>query len=595
MSMLKNLGLFQKISLSICLLIGVLMLISGYLSVNFQQKSMLDLLLKNATVITKSIGTASLTPILVNNPLEVSGILQQQVEGTLVSEAMVLDKNGNCIAHTDSSRQGMLFSSVQTRIKNWLNHYNDESTNPFKADEFIIQTMDDKIDVIYPLRIDEIRAYYGLVNVTIPKDLIYNSIAELTNILFSIFLAATFIGLVFSSVIAFQATKPLSEMVSAASNMGAGNYDIVFGQPNFREEGVLKRALQQMSATIKNQVASLNETNSMLDRKVYEMQILMSASLKMNSKCYSNEVLEHVLDKALEGLDLSWASLMIIDEKSFSLVPRVVRGAYVYPQKATKIMLGEGIAGKVLQDKNSIVSNLGFADPLFLKINEQRESDIKNLICAPLVVNDEAIGVINAVNKKSGAFNSDDERLLNSLASLMARSIENSQLYNLAITDGLTGLFIKRYFEDRLLDFVEQAKRYHLTFSLIYADIDFFKSINDTYGHVFGDSVIRGVSKYFLREARDNIDMVARIGGEEFAIILPETDKQGAMIFALRMRNVIEQELAASVGLDSPITMSFGVATYGEDGNSTDGLVKSADDALYDSKENGRNRVTGAS
>jgi diguanylate cyclase (GGDEF)-like protein len=258
-------------------------------------------------------------------------------------------------------------------------------------------------------------------------------------------------------------------------------------------------------------------------------------------------------------------------------------------------MLGEGIAGRVLQEKVSVVSNLGFRDPQFLKINEQRESEIKNLICAPLVVNDEAIGVINAVNKRDGDFNSDDERLLNSLASLMARSIENSQLYNLAITDGLTGLFIKRYFEDRLQDIVEQSKRYHLTFSLIYADIDFFKSLNDTYGHVFGDSVIRNVAKYFLREARDNIDLVARIGGEEFAVILPETDKQGAVSFALRVRNVIEQELASSVGLDKTITMSFGVATYGEDGQSSNEMLKAADGALYDSKENGRNRVTGAS
>jgi diguanylate cyclase (GGDEF)-like protein len=384
-------------------------------------------------------------------------------------------------------------------------------------------------------------------------------------------------------------------MVNAASNMSAGNYDIVMGEPNFREERLLKSALQQMSGTIREQIVSLNETNTMLDRKVYEMQILMSASLKMNSKCYSNEVLEHVLDKAVEGLGLSWASLMIIDEKNSCLVPRIVRGTYVHPQKAARIMLGEGIAGRVLQEKVSVVSNLGFRDPQFLKINEQRESEIKNLICAPLVVNDEAIGVINAVNKRDGDFNSDDERLLNSLASLMARSIENSQLYNLAITDGLTGLFIKRYFEDRLQDIVEQSKRYHLTFSLIYADIDFFKSLNDTYGHVFGDSVIRNVAKYFLREARDNIDLVARIGGEEFAVILPETDKQGAVSFALRVRNVIEQELASSVGLDKTITMSFGVATYGEDGQSSNEMLKAADGALYDSKENGRNRVTGAS
>ena len=105
----------------------------------------------------------------------------------------------------------------------------------------------------------------------------------------------------------------------------------------------------------------------------------------------------------------------------------------------------------------------------------------------------------------------------------------------MAITDGLTEVFIKKYFEDRLIDMVQQSLRYSLTFSIIYADIDNFKSVNDHYGHVQGDSVIRMAAKIMLEEARDNIDMVARIGGEEFAILLPETSKDGAFSLANRI------------------------------------------------------------
>ena len=299
-----------------------------------------------------------------------------------------------------------------------------------------------------------------------------------------------------------------------------------------------------------------------------------------------------MMDQAVYALDASWGSLLLADVKEKGLVPRIVRGKQVEVRGTVRIQLGEGIAGRVYSTQEPYISNKGFEDPLFKPKDSDSETRIFNLLCVPLLIENQTIGVINVLNKKTGDFDQNDQNLLVSLASLVARSIENSQLYNMAITDGLTEVFIKKYFEDRLIDMVQQSLRYSLTFSIIYADIDNFKSVNDHYGHVQGDSVIRMAAKIMLEEARDNIDMVARIGGEEFAILLPETSKDGAFSLANRIRELAETKLDSMSGLPRKVTMSFGVATFPDDAKSSQELIEKADGALYKSKQTGRNRVS---
>ena len=168
--------------------------------------------------------------------------------------------------------------------------------------------------------------------------------------------------------------------------------------------------------------------------------------------------------------------------------------------------------------------------------------------------------------------------------------IANEQLQALATTDGLTGLKNHRTFKERLDDEFHRATRYHLPLSLILLDVDRFKAFNDAHGHPAGDEVLKRVAKH-LTESTRSTDFVARYGGEEFAMLLPFTHQQAALALAERTRVAIENakwELRA-------VTASFGVATLNADTPTTAALVKRADDALYHSKENGRNRVTHAS
>lgn len=183
--------------------------------------------------------------------------------------------------------------------------------------------------------------------------------------------------------------------------------------------------------------------------------------------------------------------------------------------------------------------------------------------------------------------------VLSVIAHAVGIAINNSKAYSHAlreaILDDLTGLHNRRYFNERLVDEVDRAKRYENEISLLLGDIDLFKNINDTYGHPIGDEVLIMIGGILRRKLRKT-DIVARYGGEEFAIILLNTEKNKSVEIAEDLRQAIAE--AALPGKENiRVTISFGVATFGKDAQSFEGLINSADKALYNAKSQGRNRV----
>lgn len=168
---------------------------------------------------------------------------------------------------------------------------------------------------------------------------------------------------------------------------------------------------------------------------------------------------------------------------------------------------------------------------------------------------------------------------------------KNIILETLAITDGLTGAYNHRYFYKRLVEEFERAKRYRIPLSLIMIDIDFFKKINDTYGHLVGDSVLVDLANLLKINIRKH-DIFARYGGEEFAIILPHTNRDGAEKEAERIRKAVESHKFSHINKAGEITISLGCVTYPDvDVEKSEDLVKLADSALYNAKSSGRNNV----
>ncbi|MBW2109188.1 MAG: diguanylate cyclase [Deltaproteobacteria bacterium] len=173
----------------------------------------------------------------------------------------------------------------------------------------------------------------------------------------------------------------------------------------------------------------------------------------------------------------------------------------------------------------------------------------------------------------------------------------NEEIRIMSITDPLTGLFNRGYLMDRLPEELNRAKRYNHPLSLVICDIDRFKNVNDTYGHLAGDEVLRRLATCLKGSVREGIDWIARYGGEEFFIVLCETELQGAMAFSERLRRTIMTDLSVVwEGHRISVTASFGITNFTPSTDqdiSTEALIKEADRCLYLAKEEGRNRVRG--
>jgi two-component system, cell cycle response regulator len=169
----------------------------------------------------------------------------------------------------------------------------------------------------------------------------------------------------------------------------------------------------------------------------------------------------------------------------------------------------------------------------------------------------------------------------------------------LSITDKLTGCYNRTYMDEYLAKEIIRAKRYSRPVSLVMADIDHFKRVNDTYGHQAGDLVLKDFVASIRKGLRKDVDWVARYGGEEFLLVLPETDYEGAMISANRLRRIVSESISSYNGIEIHVTASFGVADFVPSANnqkiSYEVIIDRADKALYRAKNDGRNRVRGES
>lgn len=178
------------------------------------------------------------------------------------------------------------------------------------------------------------------------------------------------------------------------------------------------------------------------------------------------------------------------------------------------------------------------------------------------------------------------------IASNNIEAAYHDEIYRMTTVDGLTQVFNRRYFEDAIERELSRSRRYTRPLSLVLLDIDFFKRINDTWGHLAGDAVLKEVANT-LRQKTRREDVFARYGGEEFALLLPEVELKGAQALAEKARKLVEKHRFAFDGEEIPVTISAGVATLAKKGEEPAELIRRADEKLYEAKTAGRNRVVG--
>jgi diguanylate cyclase (GGDEF)-like protein len=218
-----------------------------------------------------------------------------------------------------------------------------------------------------------------------------------------------------------------------------------------------------------------------------------------------------------------------------------------------------------------------------------------SLLVLPLLMHDRALGTLILGARRRHAFGDPVRPTLEVLASHLAVSLSNARMVHkletMATTDGLTGLLNKRAMNEAAVQKIAAAARFKRRLAVLVTDIDFFKKVNDTYGHDVGDQVIRGLGELLKRHKRTT-DMVARFGGEEFVVLCEQTDEKGAMLLAERIREELGKTSFHTPNGPVSVTCSIGVSTFPEAGGDWEALFKAADEALYVSKRSGRNRST---
>jgi two-component system, cell cycle response regulator len=228
--------------------------------------------------------------------------------------------------------------------------------------------------------------------------------------------------------------------------------------------------------------------------------------------------------------------------------------------------------------------------------DEPEDLSLRSLIIFPIVDDENRCrGLFSIENANPDQFKGEMEQTLSALLENASVAFIRALLYQkmerLATTDGLTGLYNHRNFQDLLAKELERSRRYKRPLSLLILDIDHFKTFNDTYGHPVGDLVLKEIALCIRKSIRVN-DVPARYGGEEFVVIVPEESQPGALTVAERIRTTIEKHTIVSLGRQLKVTVSIGCATYPDHASTQQALIDIADKALYFSKENGRNRVT---
>jgi diguanylate cyclase (GGDEF)-like protein len=274
------------------------------------------------------------------------------------------------------------------------------------------------------------------------------------------------------------------------------------------------------------------------------------------------------------------------------LVEEAIEGAYADFYRGSKLRFGEGVVGFAATEQRPLIVSDIQKD--YREASLPRPKAAHACLVVPIVTDRVTIGCVMLVAPKPGVFTFEQQRLVDRLVRLASVGIQNARLHSktleLAETDSMTGLLTNRAYQERLEGEFRRAQLSKQSLALLIADVDFFKHVNDTYGHPQGDELLRQLGEVIRMHAR-KIDICCRYGGDEFVVLMPETIKAEAAMVAGRLRQAIEQTEFQLETTTAKITVSIGVAGYPQDVSTKQQLVKAADSALYAAKQAGRNNV----
>jgi diguanylate cyclase (GGDEF)-like protein len=332
-----------------------------------------------------------------------------------------------------------------------------------------------------------------------------------------------------------------------------------------------------------------------------EVTVFHELGKALTSSLQLDQVLRTIMEKINEVLRPDTWSLLLMDVDKGELYFQIATGKGAEALKDVRIKLGQGLAGWVAQTGEVVVVPDTSKDSrFFAQVDARTKMETRSIVAVPVRFRDHCLGVIELINCIGPeGFSPRDLALLEALADYAAIAIENARhvqrIHELTITDDCTSLYNARHLNFMLDTEIYRSHRYAFEFSLIFIDLDHFKMVNDTFGHLMGSKLLAEIGEAIKDKCR-LIDLAFRYGGDEFVVLLPQTSKENALGVARRLHKLIREAVwLKEPGLNVHVTASVGVASYPSDSRTKAELLHLADEAMYLVKNSTRDSVAAAS
>ena len=381
----------------------------------------------------------------------------------------------------------------------------------------------------------------------------------------------------------------------AVEMMKLGARDYVVKDASFMDllPQVVKRVVREVNAERKLKVAEAE----VLDY-AKQLETLFNIGVTISQTINLQELLERVLERILGAMDMQAGGIFLFESETGELTLRAYKGvSEQFARMVERVKASEGFTRQaLLSGKPLLVEDVGLDRRL--KRLGVKSVGIHSLAAVPISAKEKLLGVIVVASYVAHRFPDRDVRLLETISNHIVMAIENAQLYEetvqLAFTDSLTGLYNRRYLMEQIDRDFARATRHKECLSVIMTDLDGLKTVNDNFGHSEGDAFLCEIAKVIKRETRAS-DVAARWGGDEFMILAPDTECEDACRIGERIRSEVELCTLKSGGRQTTISVSVGVASYPTHATQITELFQRADDAVYQAKKSGKNRVCLAS